>query len=54
MAVDVVGFGITAAHEAGVPFAIAVAHDHAAAEQLRHSGADTIVADLQELLAPTS
>jgi hypothetical protein len=33
--------------------AIAVARGGASPEQLRQSGADTVVADLQDLLGPT-
>jgi beta-phosphoglucomutase-like phosphatase (HAD superfamily) len=51
--VDVAPRGIAAAEEAGVRLAIAVARGTASPEQLRQSGADTVVADLQELLGPT-
>lgn len=50
---DVAPRGIAAAREAGLHMAIAVAHGSASPEQLRQSGADTVVADLQELLGPT-
>jgi beta-phosphoglucomutase-like phosphatase (HAD superfamily) len=43
--------GIAAAREAGVGMALAVARDGGGAEWLRRSGAVTVVADLQELLA---
>jgi beta-phosphoglucomutase-like phosphatase (HAD superfamily) len=51
--VDVAPRGIAAAGEAGLRLAIAVARGSASPEQLRQSGADTVVADLQELLGPT-
>jgi beta-phosphoglucomutase-like phosphatase (HAD superfamily) len=51
--VDVAPRGIVAAGEAGLRMAIAVARGSASPEQLRQSGADTVVADLQELLGPT-
>jgi beta-phosphoglucomutase-like phosphatase (HAD superfamily) len=51
--VDVAPRGIVAAGEAGLRMAIAVARGRASPEQLRQSGADTVVADLQELLGPT-
>jgi beta-phosphoglucomutase-like phosphatase (HAD superfamily) len=51
--VDVAPRGIAAAGEAGLHLAIAVARGSASPEQLRQSGADTVVADLQELLGPT-
>jgi HAD superfamily hydrolase (TIGR01509 family) len=51
--VDVAPRGIAAAEEAGLRLAIAVARGSASPEQLRQSGADTVVADLQELLGPT-
>jgi beta-phosphoglucomutase-like phosphatase (HAD superfamily) len=51
--VDVAPRGIAAAGEAGLRMAIAVARGSASPEQLRQSGADTVVADLQELLGPT-
>jgi beta-phosphoglucomutase-like phosphatase (HAD superfamily) len=51
--VDVAPRGIAAAGEAGLQMAIAVARGSASPEQLRQSGADTVVADLQELLGPT-
>jgi beta-phosphoglucomutase-like phosphatase (HAD superfamily) len=51
--VDVAPRGISAAGEAGLHMAIAVARGSASPEQLRQSGADTVVADLQELLGPT-
>ncbi|HEY4096467.1 MAG TPA: HAD family hydrolase [Baekduia sp.] len=51
--IDAVPAGIGAARDAGIGFTIAVARDGASAEQLRRSGADTVVADLQELLAAT-
>jgi phosphoglycolate phosphatase-like HAD superfamily hydrolase len=41
------------AGEVGLRLAIAVARGSASPEQLRQSGADTVVADLQELLGPT-
>jgi beta-phosphoglucomutase-like phosphatase (HAD superfamily) len=50
--VDVAPRGIAAAGEAGLRLAIAVARGGASPEQLRQSGADTVVADLQELLGP--
>jgi len=50
---DVAPPGIEAAGEAGLHLAIAVARGSASPEQLRQSGADTVVADLQELLGPT-
>ena len=50
---DVAPRGIAAAGEAGLHMAIAVARGSASPEQLRQSGADTVVADLQELLGPT-
>jgi beta-phosphoglucomutase-like phosphatase (HAD superfamily) len=50
---DVAPRGIAAAGEAGLHLAIAVARGSASPEQLRQSGADTVVADLQELLGPT-
>ena len=49
---DVAPRGIAAAGEAGLNMAIAVARGSASPEQLRRSGADTVVADLQELLGP--
>jgi beta-phosphoglucomutase-like phosphatase (HAD superfamily) len=52
--VDVRPDGLSAAHAAGVPLAIAVARGAATPAQLRDGGADTVVADLQELLGPTS
>lgn len=54
--VDVDAEGIAAARDAGVHKVIAVARGAATPEELRKSGADMIVADLQELLgffAPT-
>jgi beta-phosphoglucomutase-like phosphatase (HAD superfamily) len=51
--VDIAPRGIAAAGEAGLRMAIAVARGSASPEQLRQSGADTVVADLQELLGPT-
>jgi HAD superfamily hydrolase (TIGR01509 family) len=51
--VDVAPRGIAAAGEAGLRLAIAVARGSASPEQLRQSGADTVVADLQELLGAT-
>jgi beta-phosphoglucomutase-like phosphatase (HAD superfamily) len=51
--VDVAPRGIAAANEAGLQLAIAVARGSASPEQLRQSGANTVVADLQELLGPT-
>jgi HAD superfamily hydrolase (TIGR01509 family) len=48
--VDVAPEGIAAAREAGCELAIAVARGAATPEQLRRSGASTVVADLQELL----
>ena len=51
--VDVAPRGISAARELGLKLAIAVARGSASPEQLRQSGADTVVADLQELLGPT-
>jgi beta-phosphoglucomutase-like phosphatase (HAD superfamily) len=50
VAVDVDPGGLGAAHAAGLPLAIGVAHDGITAERLRAGGADTVVADLQELL----
>ena len=51
--VDVAPRGIAAAGDAGLRLAIAVARGSASPEQLRQSGADAVVADLQELLGPT-
>jgi beta-phosphoglucomutase-like phosphatase (HAD superfamily) len=50
VAVDVDPAGVVAAREAGFGKAVAVARDWASAEELRRSGADVVVADLQELL----
>ena len=44
---------LEAARAAGVGLAIGVARGPATPEQLRRAGADTVVADLQELLGPT-
>jgi beta-phosphoglucomutase-like phosphatase (HAD superfamily) len=51
--VDVSPAGIQAGVSAGLGLAVAVARGAATPEQLRHSGAATVVADLQELLRPT-
>jgi beta-phosphoglucomutase-like phosphatase (HAD superfamily) len=51
--VDVSPAGLEAAVAAGARLAIAVARGSATPEQLRHTGAAAVVADLQELLGPT-
>jgi beta-phosphoglucomutase-like phosphatase (HAD superfamily) len=51
--VDVSPSGVEAGVSAGACLAIAVARGSATPEQLRRSGATTVVADLQELLGPT-
>ena len=43
---------LEAARAAGAALAIGVARGHCTPEQLRRAGADTVVADLQELLGP--
>jgi beta-phosphoglucomutase-like phosphatase (HAD superfamily) len=50
--VDVDPTAIAAARELGIELAIAVARGTASPEELRRSGADAVVADLQELLGP--
>jgi beta-phosphoglucomutase-like phosphatase (HAD superfamily) len=52
--VDVVPEGLNAAREAGCVLAIALARASATPEELRQGGAHAVVADLQELLGPTS
>jgi beta-phosphoglucomutase-like phosphatase (HAD superfamily) len=44
---------LEAARAAGAALAIGVARGHCTPEELRSAGADTVVADLQELLGPT-
>jgi PiT family inorganic phosphate transporter len=51
--VDVSATGLEAGVAAGAVLAIAVARGSATPEQLRRSGATTVVADLQELVGPT-
>ena len=50
--VDVDPKGLTAAREAGVLMAIAIARSSATPAELRKGGAQAVVADLQELLGP--
>jgi beta-phosphoglucomutase-like phosphatase (HAD superfamily) len=52
--VDVQPDGLMAARDAGCRMAIAVARGPATPAQLRQGGAAAVVADLQELLGPTS
>ena len=52
--VDVVPEGLNAAREAGCALTIALARASATPQELRQGGAHTVVADLQELLGPTS
>ena len=44
---------LEAARQAGAALVIGVARGKSTPEQLRRAGADTVVADLQELLRPT-
>ena len=55
----VVGVGVDAvdlqaARDAGIQFLIAIARGGSTPDQLRRAGATAVVADLQELLGPTS
>lgn len=52
--VDVVPEGLVAAREAGCVLTIALARAGATPQELRQGGAQAVVADLQELLGPTS
>jgi phosphoglycolate phosphatase-like HAD superfamily hydrolase len=53
VAVGIEADELRAARGAGIALTIGIARGESTPEQLRHAGADAVVADLQELLRPT-